>query len=595
MPQGITKKRSFLKVGILILICTQLFFGCQKMNENEDEKEPVYSPAPTVQEVEIVVELVEEGTDEPIVATAIPTPEPTATPIPTERPRPHSVAASDPKNVGYFSELEVNGARAEQYERSEPISFGAGKEYAAIEGVVTLRGNNHRTNAAYGTVPSLSGDMEKVWSISTGRLEKSSSGHWSGSGWTGQCLIVRWDEQTRRIMNLYDWAKEKTELVEVIYATMDGCVYFIELETGEPTRDKLEVGIPFKGAGALDPRGYPILYLGTGDSYRSAQKKGRSMAYSLIDFTRLMEIGVDRDDFAYRNWHAYDSSPLVDAETDTLIVPGENGILYTVKMNTQYDPQAGTLTMQPGELVKQRYDAERVDVDRNGKYLYGYESSAVAWGEYLYLCDNGGFMRCIDSNTMETLWVTDLKDDINSTPALEETADGAYLYVGNTVDKTARGNRGISSFYKISAMTGEIVWQYDHEVTTDSHITGGCMCSAVLGEGSMEGLVITGFASTGGGSGGEIVALDTQTGEKVWSFTLSAYTWSSPLALYTEDGTGYLFTNDRNGNLYLLNGADGTKRTSFKLSENIEASPCAFGEFIVIGTRDQHIIGIRVS
>lgn len=180
--------------------------------------------------------------------------------------------------------------------------------------------------------------------------------------------------------DLYDWAKAQDELVEVIYATMDGCVYFVELETGKETRDKLEVGIPFKGAGALDPRGYPILYLGTGDSYRSAQRKGRSMAYSLIDFTRLMEVGVDRDDFAYRNWHAYDSSPLVDAETDTLIVPGENGILYTVRMNTQYDPEAGTLTMNPGEIVKQRYDADRVDVDRNEKYLYGYESSTVAWG-----------------------------------------------------------------------------------------------------------------------------------------------------------------------------------------------------------------------
>lgn len=505
------------------------------------------------------------------------------------------MAESDPDNVGYVTELEVNGEEVSRYERAERITFGKGNAYASIEGVVTLRGNHYRTNAAYGTVEPLSGDMEKVWSISTGRLEKSSSGHWSGSGWTGQCLIVRWPKETRRIMNLYDWAKAQDELVEVIYATMDGCVYFVELETGKETRDKLEVGIPFKGAGALDPRGYPILYLGTGDSYRSAQRKGRSMAYSLIDFTRLMEVGVDRDDFAYRNWHAYDSSPLVDAETDTLIVPGENGILYTVKMNTQYDPEAGTLTMNPGEIVKQRYDADRVDVDRNEKYLYGYESSTVAWGEYLYLCDNGGFMRCIDSNTMETLWVADLKDDINSTPTLEETADGAYLYVGNTVDKTARGDKGTSSFYKINAMTGEIVWQRDYAVTTNSHITGGCMCSAILGEGSLEGLVITGFSSTGSNSGSVLVALDTQTGEEVWTYTHASYTWSSPLALYTEDGTGYVFTNDRNGNLLLLNGADGTKLTSLKLSENIEASPCAFGEYIVIGTRDQHIFGIRVS
>jgi hypothetical protein len=29
----------------------------------------------------------------------------------------------------------------------------------------------------------------------------------------------------------------------------------------------------------------------------------------------------------------------VDTETDTLIYPGENGILYLIKLNTQYDPE----------------------------------------------------------------------------------------------------------------------------------------------------------------------------------------------------------------------------------------------------------------
>lgn len=38
-------------------------------------------------------------------------------------------------------------------------------------------------------------------------------------------------------MNMYDWAKNKEELVEVIYACMDGYVYFLELEMGDPTRD----------------------------------------------------------------------------------------------------------------------------------------------------------------------------------------------------------------------------------------------------------------------------------------------------------------------------------------------------------------------
>ena len=40
----------------------------------------------------------------------------------------------------------------------------------------------------------------------------------------------------------------------------------------------------------------------------------------------------------------YDSAPLVDADTDTLIYPGENGILYTIKLNTVFDETTGQLT-----------------------------------------------------------------------------------------------------------------------------------------------------------------------------------------------------------------------------------------------------------
>lgn len=109
MPQDRSKKRAYYIVCALILISAQLFFGCQKEHENEVETSPTDSPAPAVQEVEIQVDFDEEPTPVREVATAIPTPEPTDTPEPTERPRPHAVAESDPDNVGYVTELEVNG------------------------------------------------------------------------------------------------------------------------------------------------------------------------------------------------------------------------------------------------------------------------------------------------------------------------------------------------------------------------------------------------------------------------------------------------------------------------------------------------------
>ena len=63
---------------------------------------------------------------------------------------------------------------------------------------------------------------------------------------------------------MYDWAKQAETLVEVVYPAMDGYIYFLELETGKPTRDSLNLGFTFKGTGTLDPRGYPLLYVGSG-------------------------------------------------------------------------------------------------------------------------------------------------------------------------------------------------------------------------------------------------------------------------------------------------------------------------------------------
>ena len=64
----------------------------------------------------------------------------------------------------------------------------------------------------------------------------------------------------------------------------------------------------FKGAGALDPRGIPLLYLGPGDS--CGDEPARGFIYSLIDCKKLYEFGA-QDPFSLRKFHGYDSSVLV--------------------------------------------------------------------------------------------------------------------------------------------------------------------------------------------------------------------------------------------------------------------------------------------
>ncbi len=535
-----------------------------------------------------------------------PTPSPTPEPTPTPIPDPASVATDTVDTTGakwgFHSEIEVGGAQVEQYAAAEEdkVYFGSGADYAQLPGVVTFRGTNYRENPYYGTAGNVvEKKLEAVWYQGTGSLGKgeggSYSGTWTGSGWSGQPIIVQWPESTKKIMNLYDSAKNKAGLVEVIYATMDGKIYFLDLETGEKTRDPINIGVPFKGAGSLDPRGIPVLYLGSGDHYREAGKESRAMAVSLVTGKVLFSFGNKPDSFADRSWHAYDSSALVCAESDVLLYPGENGLLYRVKLNTQYDEAAGTLTMNPSRPVKYRYGATRTG---ENDYWVGYEGSAVGWREYLFLTENAGLMHCVNVNTMETVWVQDIWDDTNATAAFEEDIANsrAYLYVGSTLDNKADSNGyGPVAFFKIDATSGEIVWQREFKVYTTKNVTGGIMSSAVLGKGNVEGMLFTTVASYGGDDRGVIYALDTQTGDTVWEYDMGNYAWSSPVMLYDAAGNGYLVQCNRKGNVYLLDGKTGTVLDTINIESNIEASPAAYDNMIVVGTRGQRIYGIKLK
>ena len=74
-------------------------------------------------------------------------------------------------------------------------------------------------------------------------------------------FLVRWEEQTRKAMNLYEEKKQKEGLTEVIYATCDGNIYFLDLEDGTATRDKISLGFPVKGTGSLYPSGIPLYFV----------------------------------------------------------------------------------------------------------------------------------------------------------------------------------------------------------------------------------------------------------------------------------------------------------------------------------------------
>ncbi len=528
----------------------------------------------------------------PTTATATPptTIPPTEPTIPDYKlPEVGKTNLSDPKNWGITWEIIANNTIADSYPRQEQISFSDPNKYGyfALPGICSFRGDNYRTGAVWGSVDVQQEMLTDLWSREIGAIDKGTgTGFWTGCGWTGQPLIVEWDEETRKIMNLYPEKKTKSGLVEVIYATLDGHVYFYDLEDGTYTRPPMNVGMAFKGAGSLDPRGYPILYVGAGDR-TSSGKAQRMFVISLIDCTIQFEYG-NGDDWRHRSWTAFDSAPLVSAETDTLIWPGESGILYTMKLNTAYDKAAGTLSIKPGEIIRTRYQTA-------ANRTQGYEASAIAVENYLYIGDNGGMLYCIDLNNMKLIWAQDLKDDLNATPVFEWGEDGVgYLYAGTSMEYCD----GSVYMYKINASTGEILWKNHYDgVYFDKSVSGGILSSPVLGKrnSAMEGMIFWSISRVPGYGNGVLVALDTDTGEILYESQLDLYCWSSPLGVYSDSGAAYLILCDSGGNVLLMDPQNGKTITSINIGSNIEASPAMFNDILVIGTRGMQVHGIKLS
>ena len=195
------------------------------------------------------------ATSSPEETTVPPTTAVPETTVPAVVFAPGSVNVSDPGNWNMTWEIQVGEDMVTRYDREELISFGDPEDYFALPGIATFRGNNYRNSATYGTADITEGTMTKVWSKHVGFLD---SAEWIGCGWTGQPLIVQWDEETKQLMNIYDKKKAKEGLVEVIYAKMDGYIHFYDLEDGTATRDPIFMKMVFKGSGALDPRAIPF-------------------------------------------------------------------------------------------------------------------------------------------------------------------------------------------------------------------------------------------------------------------------------------------------------------------------------------------------
>ncbi|MGI5997846.1 MAG: PQQ-binding-like beta-propeller repeat protein [Lutispora sp.] len=189
------------------------------------------------------------------------------------------------------------------------------------------------------------------------------------------------------------------------------------------------------------------------------------------------------------------------------------------------------------------------------------ENSVAVYKNLAYFADNGGWLQCIDLNTLQPVWIKDVTDDTDSTIVIEEEPEGqVVLYTACEVDK--QGSIGVSYIRKIDALSGQ--------------------------------LIIFNLARCGGFNKGLLIALNKSSGDEVWSLELPSYSWSSPVDVYTENGDGYIILCDSAGRMYLIDGMNGTVLDCISLGANIEGSPAVFEDMVVVGTRGQKIFGIKI-
>jgi len=468
-----------------------------------------------------------------------------------------------------------NGRAVDFYLRDPSIAMGPGDGYSTLEGVTTFRGNNYRDTAAYGFVPEGASKFEPVWSVKVGHIDD-----WTGVGWTGQAAVVRWPDETRKAMRLYKEKKDKPGLTEVIYAALDGKIRFLDLEDGSATRPPIDIGAPIKGSVTVDPRGYPLLYCGQGiDTVGGRSVRIGTRVFSLID-QKLLYFLNGRDEKRTRNWYAFDASPLVDAETDTLLQVGENGLVYLIRLNSEYDPAQGSVSIRP--------EVDRYAYKYKSEAKLGIENSLAVFNHYGYFADNVGVLQCVDLNTLSCVWAVKTGDDTDATIVLEEAEDGVALYTGNELDQRKSGKCNLR---RLDALTGRVVWSRDIKVRKKDG--AGLFGTPAVGKGSLKDLVFFNVSMTH--EGGTLLALDKATGKTMWSFDLGAYGWSSPVLVYDKGGRGYVIVGNSNGILRLIDGATGEQLDSLNLSQNIEGSPVVFQDMLVVGTRGGRIVGVRIK
>ncbi|MBO4464257.1 MAG: dehydrogenase, partial [Prevotella sp.] len=418
--------------------------------------------------------------------------------------------------------------------------------YDRTDRVMTFRRNLLRDASFEGHVEGTPKEIEVAWSYDTpyGHAD-TKFGQWGGgTGWTGQPLYAHWTEA--EIDSLRKGGAPLTDDFgpeEIMVGSLCGEAFFLNFETGKPSRTPLDLHNVVKGTMSIDPE-LMNLYVGQG------VPKGDPLGCQAFSLTTHQRGTFFSDPRAWRGWQAFDSSPIVAG--GYLFWAGENGSLF------KFERQAGGVLKRVSTL---RY---RV----NGA-APGIESSICIYRNYGFFADNHGNIVGVNLNTMHPVWHVKNLDDSDGTIVCrveeESASDGSpvgtpYLYTACEVDK--QGSHGKCRFLKLKALTGEIVWESLIDCNRidlgEKILDGGMYATPLLGQGDCEGMLFANICrNSAHPDRGQFTAISTADGQVLYTVGYGNFCWSSPVGFTNENDEFFVFAADANGVVYVIRGKNG--------------------------------------
>ena len=439
-----------------------------------------------------------------------------------------------------------------------------GEPWGEVVGLTMFRGNPTRTYYGSGPVPT--SEPGTLWRFPDDKMcGQSPIGKdpkvWCGSGWTGQPVV---------------WERPDG-ITEVIFGAYDKAIHFLNAETGERTRPDFDMGDIIKGSVTLDPDGYPLLYTGSRDPrFRILALDGDEPREVWSLHAKSVE-GMWNDD--------WDSNPVVI--DDMMYEGGENSWWFAVKLNRGYDSD-GKVTVDP--QVVYQIPAWTDELKEIFGRQHSVENSTAVFEQRAYFSTSAGRVVGVDLTDIENgngeiffdFWDG---DDTDATITIDREG---YLYVVSHADTAKKNNtaarrvREVGDLSKLDPDNPDdpVVWSLSLPAARGQD--AGAWATPALDVDA--GLL---FVAT---DAGDLVAVDTQTGEIVWQDFVGGNAWSSPVIV---DGTlvvGIDCLTDHSGfRAYDLSDPRAPEQmwdTVVGTGACVESTPAVWNGRMYVGSRD---------